>query len=51
MRALHLDDLSSTQARFWKALHAHAQRAMRQRFPNGRTYGAASADTFHPLEE
>lgn len=49
--AFHLDDLSSIKASIWEALHAQAQRAMQQRFPDGRTYGAASEDTFHSREE
>jgi hypothetical protein len=49
--AMHYDHMSTTKAAFWENIHGKAQLAMQARFPDGRTYGAASEDGFHAREE
>ena len=49
--AFGLDALSTTRAADWETRHARVVLDMQGRFTDGRTYGAASEDTFHSREE
>lgn len=48
--AFGLDTQSTVKAGVWEALHAQAAWEMQRRFPDGRTYGDRSEDTFHSRE-
>jgi hypothetical protein len=50
-RALGLDDGASAPAAEWERLHAQRVLDMQARFADGRTYGAASEDTYSGREE
>lgn len=50
-RAYGFDSSATIKADVWEGLHATRELDMQERFPDGRTYGAASEDTYPGREQ